>query len=168
MGENGRDYVQEAYEHFVKGAEGTDPTDPVKAVEAYFAKNASDELKARCSAEGKDAQGCWKFIVAVARKVGGDCHIEPGTVYAMAMHWFEEVPADWGKGRRDGASPRTPKGAETAKADAAKDAEKPAETPAKATPAKSAKAKAKKPKSRQGSFLDMLEDETRQDGEVAE
>lgn len=150
MGENERDYVQEAYEHFVKGAEGTDPTDPVKAVEAYFEKNASDELKARCRAEGKDAQGCWKFIVAVARKVGGDCHIDQGTVYAMAMHWFEEVPADWDKGRRDGASPRTPKGAETAKADA----EKPAETPAKAA---SAKAKVKKPKNQQGFFFEMLE-----------
>lgn len=162
MGENGRDYVQEAYEHFVKGAEGTDPTDPVKAVEAYFERNASDELKARCRAEGKDAQGCWKFIVAVARKVGGNCHIEPGTVYAMAMHWFEEVPAGWDKGRRDGASPRTPKGAETAKADAEKP-EKAASAKAKIT-----KAKIGKPKSRQGSFLDMLEDETRQDGEVAE
>ena len=90
-----RDYVKEAYETFVKNVEGLDPTDPEKAVAAYFEKNATDELKARCAAEGKTAKGCWEFIVAVARKVGGNCHIDPGAVYAMAMHYFEDVPVDW-------------------------------------------------------------------------
>lgn len=160
MGETRRDYVQEVYEHFVRNAEVTDPTDPVKAVEAYFERNASDELKARCSAEGKDAQGCWRFITAVARKVGGNCCIDQGTVYAMAMHWFEEIPVDWSG---SGAKPRVPEGAETAKADAVADVESPAEIPAKTAPARNAKAKARKPRSRQGSFLDMFE--TQQDGQ---
>ena len=62
MSEEKRDYVKEAYECFIKNAEGLDPTDPVKAVEAYFEKNATDELKARCKAEGKDAKKCWEFI----------------------------------------------------------------------------------------------------------
>lgn len=97
MSEEKRDYVKEAYECFIKNAEGLDPTDPVKAVEAYFEKNATDELKARCKAEGKDAKKCWEFITAVARKVGGNCHIDPGAVYAMAMHYFEDVPEDWDK-----------------------------------------------------------------------
>ena len=50
-----RDYVEEAYTCFIKDAGDIDPTDPVKAIEAYFQKNATDELKARCKAEGKDA-----------------------------------------------------------------------------------------------------------------
>lgn len=99
MSEEKRDYVKEAYECFIKNAEGLDPTDPVKAVEAYFKKNATDELKARCKAEGKDAKKCWEFITAVARKVGGNCHIDPGAVYAMAMHYFEDVPVDWKGGK---------------------------------------------------------------------
>ncbi len=99
MSEEKRDYVKEAYECFIKNAEGLDPTDPVKAVEAYFEKNATDELKDRCKAEGKDAKKCWEFITAVARKVGGNCHIDPGAVYAMAMHYFEDVPVDWNGGK---------------------------------------------------------------------
>ena len=115
-----RDYVKEAYETFIKNVEGLDPTDPEKAVAAYFEKNATDELKARCAAEGKTAKGCWEFIVAVARKVGGNCHIDPGAVYAMAMHYFEDVPVDWDgkadrrsaintgtKGRGDAPNPET-------------------------------------------------------------
>lgn len=92
-----RDYVEEAYTCFIKDAGGIDPTDPVKAIEAYFQKNATDELKARCKVEGKDANGCWKFIKAVARKAlrGSSGHIDPAVVYAIAMHWFEDVPEDW-------------------------------------------------------------------------
>ena len=95
--ETKRDWVEEAYQAFVKNAEGLDPTDPVKAIEAYFEKNATDELKARCKAEGKDAKGCWRFIEAVARKAlkGQSGHLDPGAVYAMAMHWYEDVPKDW-------------------------------------------------------------------------
>ncbi len=94
-----RDYVEEAYKCFIKDAGDIDPTDPVKAVAAYFNKNATDELKARCKAEGKDAKGCWRFIEAVARKAlgGRSGHIDPGVVYAIAMHWFEDVPVNWDK-----------------------------------------------------------------------
>ena len=66
-----RDWVGEAVKCFIKDVKDLDPTDPVKAVEAYFEKNATDELKARCKAEGKDAKGCWRFIEAVARKALG-------------------------------------------------------------------------------------------------
>lgn len=94
-----RDWVEEAWKCFIKDADDIDPTDPVKAIDAYFQKNATDELKARCKAEGKDAKGCWKFIEAVARKAlhGSSGHIDPGVIYAIAMHWFEDVPKDWDK-----------------------------------------------------------------------
>ena len=94
-----RNWVEEAYKCFIKDVGDIDPTDPEKAIEVYFQKNATDELKARCKAEGKDAKGCWKFIEAVARKALGNRsgHIDPGVVYAIAMHWFEDVPKDWDK-----------------------------------------------------------------------
>ena len=90
-----RDWVKEAYECFVKNAVDLEPTDPVKAIAAYFEKNATDELKATAKAEGKTAEGCWKFIEAVARKAlgGRSGHIDPVTVYAIAMHYFQDVPA---------------------------------------------------------------------------
>ena len=102
------DWVEEAYKCFIQDAGDIDPTDPVKAVEAYFQKNATDELKARCKAEGKDAKGCWKFIEAVARKAlhGSSGHIDPTAVYAIAMHWFEDVPKDWDKKAPSGAGAR--------------------------------------------------------------
>jgi hypothetical protein len=131
----------------------------VKAVEAYFRKNATDELKARCKAEGKDAKGCWKFIEAVARKAlhGSSGHIDPAVVYAIAMHWFEDVPKDWDAPAKVPARQAKPKAAKKAKP------KKPAETPSeirkekeRMTKAK-AKAKAKKPKQQQGFFFEMLE-----------
>lgn len=90
-----RDWVKDAYECFVKNAVDSDPTDPVKAIAAYFEKNATDELKAKAKADGKTADGCWKFIEAVARKAlgGRSGHIDPVTVYAIAMHYFQDVPA---------------------------------------------------------------------------
>ena len=111
-----RDWVKEAYECFVKDAKDIDPTDPVKAIEVYFERQATDELKARCKAEGKDAEGCWKFITAVARKAlhGRSGHIDPAVVYAIAMHWFEDVPKDWDKAERSSAV-RTKRPAKTAK-----------------------------------------------------
>ena len=147
-----RDWVNEAYECFVKDAKDIDPTDPVKAIEVYFQKNATDELKARCKAEGKDAKGCWKFIEAVARKAlgGSSGHIDPAVVYAIAMHWFEDVPKDWDKP------------APSPKAKAAKPAEpkKPAETPSEIKKEKAkekAAAKKRKSKTQQGFFFEMLE-----------
>lgn len=146
-----RDYVKEAYETFIKNVEGLDPTDPVKAVEAYFEKNATDELKARCKAEGKTAKDCWQFIVAVARKVGGNCHIDPGAVYAIAMHYFEDVPADW-KGWKKGEEV-VDKNID--KVDKNVDKEKVKEK----SKTKSKTKKQKKPKSKQGFFFDVLEEQ---------
>ena len=90
-----RDWVKEAYECFIKNAVDLEPTDPAGAVWEYFKKNATDELKAKVKAEGKTAEGCWKFIEAVARKAlgGRSGHIDPVTVYAIAMHYFQDVPA---------------------------------------------------------------------------
>lgn len=154
-----RDYVEEAYKCFIKDAGDIDPTDPVKAVEAYFQKNATDELKARCKAEGKDVKGCWKFIEAVARKAlhGSSGHIDPAVVYAIAMHWFEDVPKDWDAPAKAPARQAKTKTEKKAKP------KKPAETPSEIRKEKErqakakAKAKAKRPKNRQGFFFEMLE-----------
>ena len=169
-----RDYVQEAYDSFIKSAGDIDPTDPVKAVEAYFRKNATDELKARCKAEGKDAKGCWVFVEAVARKALGerDGHIDPGVVYAIAMHYFEDVPADWrvagAADRSDAAKPKKPTKRQADNSKAAKP-KKPAETPAEIrkekAKAKAAQKRAKAPESAkpaqdtkpaQGFFFNLL------------
>ena len=161
-----RDWVKEAYECFVKDAKDIDPTDPVKAIEVYFEKNATDALKARCKAEGKDAEGCWKFIEAIARKAlhGSSGHIDPAVVYAIAMHWFEDVPKDWDK--KPTSSSKPAKAAKPAKTSKPK---KPAETPsevkkekAKAKAAKKRKSKtqaaaAKAKAAKQGFFFEMLE-----------
>ena len=154
-----RDWVGEAVQCFIKDAADIDPTDPVKAIGAYFAKNATDELKARCKAEGKDAKGCWKFIEAVARKAlnGHNGHIDPAVVYAIAMHYFEDVPVDWdGPTGKVSHTPRA-----SAKAEKAKKAKKPAETPSEIKKEKErAKKAAKKkpaPEVKQGFFFDMLE-----------
>ena len=161
-----RDWVGEAVKCFIKDVKDLDPTDPVKAVEAYFEKNATDELKARCKAEGKDAKGCWRFIEAVARKAlgGSSGHIDPSAIYAIAMHWFEDVPKDWENlpKPKPAAPAKTP--TSTPKKGKPK---KPAETPseikkekerAKKAAAKKAAAK-KKPTSQvqQGFFFNLLE-----------
>ena len=161
-----RDWVEEAYKCFIKDAGDIDPTDPVAAIEAYFQKNAADELKARCKDEGKDAKECWRFIEAVARKAlhGSSGHIDPGVGYAIAMHWFEDVPKDWDKAdkadRSDTAKPKKPTtrkerleervshGSSKAKAELRELKKK---ERAKAKP------KAKRPKNRQGFFFEMLE-----------
>lgn len=155
-----RDWVADAYKCFIKDAGEIDPTDPVKAIEAYFQKNATDELKARCKAEGKDAKGCWRFIEAVARKAlhGSSGHIDPAVVYAIAMHWFEDVPKDWDAPAKAPARQAKPKAEKKAKP------KKPAETPSEIRNEKErmakAKAKAKKPKQQQGFFFEMLESPT--------
>ena len=155
-----RDWVGEAVQCFIKDAKDIDPTDPVKAVAAYFAKNATDELKARCKAEGKDAALCWKFIEAVARKAlnNHSGHIDPGVVYAIAMHYFEDVPVDWdGPTGKVSHTPRA-----SAKVEKAKKAKKPAETPSEIKKEKERAKKAaakKKPTSQvqQGFFFNLLE-----------
>ena len=92
-----RDWVNEAYECFIKNAVDLEPTEPAGAVWEYFKKNATDELKAKVEAEGKTGVSCWKFIEAVARKAlgGKSGHIDPVAVYAIAMHYFQDVPNDW-------------------------------------------------------------------------
>ena len=164
-----RDYVEEAYKCFIKDAGDIDPTDPVKAVAAYFNKNATDELKARCKADGKDAKGCWKFVEAVAKKAlgGRSGHIDPGVVYAIAMHWFEDVPVDWDK-KNEPKKAAAPKKTASVQQQAAKPKtkpKKPAETPSEIRKEKErmakakakAKAKPKKPRAQQGFFFEMLE-----------
>ena len=93
--------VKHAVKCFITDAVGMEPTDGAKAIAAYFEKNARDELKARVKAEGKTAKGCWRFIEAVARTANAQ-HIDPVAVYAMAMHYFEDVPAmpEWEPGAK--------------------------------------------------------------------
>ena len=146
-----RDWVGETVQCFIKDAEGIDPANPVRAVEVYFKKNATDELKARCKAEGKDAKGCWKFIEAVARKAlnGHNGHIDPAVVYAIAMHYFEDVPVDW-----DGP---TGKVSHTPRASAKKPAKTPSEIKKEKDREKKAAKKKPAPEVKQGFFFDMLE-----------
>jgi len=158
-----RDWVGEAVQCFIKDADDIDPTDPISAIAHYFAKNATPELKARCEKEGKNATGCWRFIEAVARKALGNRsgHIDPSAIYAIAMHYFEDVPKDWDKEKTAKARPKasTPKKPQAENSKAAKP-KKPAETPAEIKKEK-AKAKAarpkKKPRAQQGFFFEMLE-----------
>lgn len=98
MSEEKRDYVAETVKTFITGSD-MEPTDPVKAIEAYFEKNASADLKARAKAEGKTAKTCWTFIEAVAREAlhGHSGHIDPVVVYAIAMHYFDDIPVEWDK-----------------------------------------------------------------------
>lgn len=165
-----RDWVAETVQAFIKDAGDIDPTDPVKAVEAYFQKNATDELKARCKAEGKNAALCWKFIVAVAREAlgGRNGHIDPGVVYAIAMHYFQDVPVDWDGCRETASAPaakrHTPRA--SAKVEKAKKAKRP-EIPKSAQPKPEApkpealppgtKPKKAKPRFEQGFLFEMLE-----------
>ena len=157
-----RDWVGEAVQCFIKDAADIDPTDPVKAVKAYFEKNATDELKARCKAEGKDAKSCWKFIEAVARKAlnGHNGHIDPAVVYAIAMHYFEDVPVKWdGPTGKVAHTPRASAKAEKAKK--AKKPKKPAETPSEIKKERGARQEGREEevhaKVQQGFFFDMLE-----------
>lgn len=153
-----RDWVGEAVQCFIKDAKDIDPTDPVKAIGAYFSKNATDELKARCRAEGKDAALCWKFIEAVARQAlgGRNGHIDPAVVYAIAMHYFEDVPVNWeGSAGKVARTPRA--SAKVEKAKQAKRAKKPPETPYEVKKAKAAAKKKAAPKEQQGFFFDLLE-----------
>ena len=100
-----------------------------------------EELKERVKAEGKTARGAHNFVFEVARIVNGgkSCHIDPATVYAIVMHYFEDVPA---MGRFEPAIRKREeaKAAEERKAKAATEAAKPKKTPEE----KKADAKAKR------------------------
>lgn len=155
-----RDWVDEAYRAFISNADGLDPTDPVKAVGAYFERTASEELKARAQAEGRTPAKCWAFVEAVARKAlkGRGGHVDPSAVYAIAMHWYEDVPVDWdAKPKAEPAKPKEQKDGPTTPAP------QPAQNPAEAAPEqkkeepKAAKQKPKRrPKDRQTFFFDIL------------
>ena len=148
-----RDWVHEAYQAFVANADGLDPTDPVKAVGAYFERTASEELKARAKAEGRTPAKCWKFVEAVARKAlnGRSGHVDPSVVYAIVMHWYEDVPVDWDK--------KSPEPLPQAPQPAPQHAQNPAGAapePKKEAP-KAEKPKPKRrPKDRQTFFFDIL------------
>lgn len=91
-------YAKQAYECFIKNAEESDISDPVKAIENHFQANATDELKAKCKAEGKTAAKAFAFLAAVARECprqNGGVHIPPVIGFAIAMHYFQDVPVDW-------------------------------------------------------------------------
>jgi len=147
--ETPRDWVGETVKCFITDAEGIDPTDPISAIAGYFAKNATDELKAKCEAEGKNATLCWKFIEEVAREAlgGRSGHIDPGVVYAIAMHYFQDVPKDWKA--KPAPNPPTPSEVKKEKA-------KKAAAEKKAKKAAEKKAKKSKPKTEQGFFFDLL------------
>ena len=180
-----RDWVKEAYEFFIKNAVDSDPTDPVKAIAAYFEKNATDELKAKAKAEGKTGASCWKFIKAVARKAlgGRSGHIDPVAIYAIAMHYFQDVPKDWEKVEKVKAESKVKsKGDKVDKPSAAlpsgvkktkkiEELERKISQPGSAKRAQELKAKLKaekerikekerKAKGEQGFFFDLMETET--------
>jgi hypothetical protein len=86
--------------------------------------------------------------------VGGNCHIDPGAVYAMAMHYFEDVPVDW-----DGAKKESKGKVEGEGGDAKETGQSPEPQGAKAKKSKDKKAKAKKRKGgEQGFFFDIFEE----------
>lgn len=146
------EYVEEAYELFVKNAEEVEPTDGVKAIKRYFERSASEELKAKVQAAGKTAADAWAFVTAIARRHRLE-HIDPQVVYAIAMHYFEDEPKKASKNApRSTARPMKTK----------TDADKPKQ-PAAAEGAKKAKSEKKskkkaKPKDRQTFFFDLLEE----------
>lgn len=144
-----RDWVGDAVKCFI-AVDGLDPTDPVSAIQAHFDRTATDELKAECAANGKTAAGCWKFIEAVARRAlnGRNGHIDPTAVYAIAMHWFQDVPVDWDRAKTASAVVATESNGYRSKPEKSARPKKPAK------PNKTAKPKKKY---NQGFFFDLLE-----------
>lgn len=162
MSEEKRDYVAETVKTFITGSD-MEPTDPVKAIEAYFEKNASADLKARAKAEGKTAKTCWTFIEAVAREAlhGHSGHIDPVVVYAIAMHYFDDIPADWDEKPKKEAKAKVekkPKAKAEVKPAAALPIEIGEAAPEEPKSEEKPKPKPKKHfKKQQGFFFDMIE-----------
>ena len=165
MSEEKRDYVAETVKTFITGSD-MEPTDPVKAIEAYFEKNASADLKARAKAEGKTAKTCWTFLEAVARKAlgGHSGHIDPVVVYAIAMHYFDDIPADWDEKPKKEAKAKVekkPKAKAEVKPAAALPIEIGEAAPEEPKSEEKPKQKPKKHfKKQQGFFFDMIETPT--------
>ena len=141
-------YAKQAYESFIKNAEESDVSDPVAAIEQHFQANATDELKAKCAAEGKTAAKAFAFLAAVARECprkNGGVHIPPVIGFAIAMHYFQDVPVDWDAPEKPEKSEVTPE----------KSAEK---APRKKKPAKKSTEKAPRKKvKKQEFFFNLLE-----------
>jgi len=155
-------WVDETVRCFITDAEDIEPTNPVKAIERHFERNATEELKAKCADDKKTAATCWRFVEAVARAAlhGKSGHIDPGVVYAIAMHYFQDVPADWNNAK----DPEEDKPVKTTVDGNPYNATVDDKPPAKMTrmgrpekPKKQTKAKTKKGAS-QGFFFDVLED----------
>ena len=170
VGETGKakekhDWVNEAYECFIKNAVDLEPTNPKGAVWEYFKKNATDELKAKVEAEGKTGESCWKFVEEVAKKAlhGQSGHIDPVAIYAIAMHYFQDVPTDWDKAEAKSKATEAhasigKKAAETRKKNAQElKAKHKAEK--ERVKEKEKKPKAKKRGGEQGFFFDLMETE---------
>lgn len=155
MADEKRDWVGEAVKCFITDVPGICPTDPVAAIRLHFEQTASDDLKAACAAQGKTAEGCWKFLEACARKAlhGRSGHVDPSTVFAIAMHWFQDVPVDWA------GSQAAEKRAEPKQAPAPEEVKKPvAETPKQVMPKAPKAERRRKPKpSRQEFFFELME-----------
>ena len=186
-----RDWVNEAYECFIKNAVDLEPTNPKAAVWEYFKKNATDELKAKVEAEGKTGESCWKFVEAVAKKAlhGRSGHIDPVAIYAIAMHYFQDVPKNWdnaeaktakveGQTEKNGHRSNDPKDVAAARRSQIIAHKRRMKDPAMKTdkvyadkvahdlddldkkyPVKKAKPKAKKRGGEQGFFFDLMETE---------
>ncbi|MBQ4199606.1 MAG: hypothetical protein II649_06960 [Kiritimatiellae bacterium] len=65
-----------------------------KRVFEYILANASPNLMARISAEGKTIQGCWKFVTSYARKhAANNQYCMPDEeAFGLVMHYFEDEP----------------------------------------------------------------------------
>ena len=113
----------------------------------------------------------------MARKAlgGSSGHIDPSAIYAIAMHWFEDVPKDWENlPKPKPAAPAKTPTSTPKKGKPKKPAETPSEIKKEKERAKKAAAKKKStPKVQQGFFFDMLETpaeapETEPESEVKE
>ena len=85
-----RDWVKEAYECFLK--DKPKDTEPLSVIRDFYEKNASEELKAKCEAEGKTVEGAYEFMCRVSKKAGGKS-ISDSIGLSICMHYFQDVPA---------------------------------------------------------------------------
>ena len=86
----GADYVKEAFDCFLK--DKPKDMEPLGVIRSFYEANASDELKAKCAAEGKTIEGAYEFMQRVARKAGGNS-ISDSVGLSICMHYFQDVPA---------------------------------------------------------------------------
>ena len=178
-----RDWVKEAYECFLKGKPGD--IEPLGVIRSFYEANASEELKAKCKAEGKTPEGAYEFMKAVMREAGGTS-ISDSVGLSICMHYFQDVPAladfepklkaaeekvrkanlekkykeNQEKHNAEVRAKAVKKAAETRKKNAKAKEEKQAEVCPPEPKKGEAKPKAKKGDKEQGFFFDLLETET--------